>query len=161
VEKVQRQLEKQVSVAFILSLVSGILLLVQGSLRVIRTQWGFELGLGELRRHALASFDFKLLGIVSIILGIMVVLGSLLIKFNRKREGGITVIAFTALSILSGGGYYAALILGLLGGVLAVSEYKQEQTNAAETVSEAAVLEKVRNKCLKAVKKQFSLLWLQ
>jgi hypothetical protein len=57
----------------------------------------------------------------------MVVLGSiLLIKPGREREGGITVIAFSMLSILSGGGYYmAGLILGVVGGALALSQYQK------------------------------------
>jgi len=32
------------------------------------------------------------------------------------------VIAFSALSIMSGGGYLAGLILGVVGGALAISE---------------------------------------
>ncbi len=127
----QLELEnKQVSVAFILSLVSGLLIILQGALRIIRTQWGFELGLGELRRHVVGGLDYKVLGAISIVLGVMVIVGCLLLRIpSRRREGGITVIAFSALSISSGGGYYAAVVLGVLGGALAVSEYQQEQAH--------------------------------
>jgi hypothetical protein len=121
------------------------LLVLQGTLRVIRTQWGFELGLGELRRHVLAGYDYKILGIVSILLGATVIVGSLLVKQGRKREGGITVIAFSALSICSGGGYYAALILGIVGGALAISEYKHEQ-NSLNKCTPKPVLDTVKNK---------------
>ncbi len=127
----QLELEnKQVSVAFILSLVSGFLIVLQGALRVIRTQWGLELGLGELRRHVVGGLDYKVLGVISIVLGVMVIVGCLLLRIpSRRREGGITVIAFSALSISAGGGYYAAVVLGVLGGALAISEYKQEQAS--------------------------------
>jgi hypothetical protein len=97
----------QENAAFILSFISGLLILLQGTLRVIRSQWGLMLGIGELRKHSLGWIDYKVLGIITVVLGIMVVLGSiLLIKPGREREGGITVIAFSMLSILSGGGYY-------------------------------------------------------
>jgi hypothetical protein len=117
----------QENAAFILSFISGVLILLQGILRVIRSQWGLMLGIGELRKHSLGWIDYKVLGIITVALGVMVVLGSiLLIKPGREREGGITVIAFSMLSILSGGGYYmAGLILGVVGGALALSQYQK------------------------------------
>jgi hypothetical protein len=45
--------QKRVNVAFVLSIVSGALILLQGALRFIRSQWGLELGIGEFRRHTL------------------------------------------------------------------------------------------------------------
>jgi hypothetical protein len=124
----QAQVEhKPISVAFILSLVSGVLILLQGTLHIIRSQWGLELGIGELRRRSLGGTDFKVLGIVSLILGVMVILGAFLLnKPSRCREGGITVIAFSVLSILAGGGYLAGLILGVIGGALALSNYPSQ-----------------------------------
>ena len=124
----QSEQQKQVSVAFVLSIVSGTLILLQGALRVIRSQWGLELGIGELRRPSLGGLDFKVLGIVSIVLGVMVILGALLLnKPDRARQGGITVIAFSVLSIFAGGGYLAGLILGVVGGALALSHYPPQK----------------------------------
>jgi hypothetical protein len=123
-------LQPQVKTGFILSLVAGGLITVQGTLHIIRSQWGLELGLGELRRHALRGVDFKVLGLVTLILGIMVLLGAFLMRRpGREREGGITVIAFSILTISAGGGYLAGLILGVIGGAIALSNYqpKQEQ----------------------------------
>jgi hypothetical protein len=119
--------------AFVISIASGTLILLQGTLHVIRTQWGLELGIGELRRHALRSIDYKVIGIVSVVLGIMVVLGALLIHRPEKhREGGITVIAFSVLSILAGGGFLAGTILGVIGGALALSHFSTEQQPKSE-----------------------------
>jgi hypothetical protein len=121
-------------VAFVLSVVSGVLILLQGTLRVIRTQWGLELGIGELRRRSLGGTDFKILGIVSILLGVVVIIGALLLrKPDRTRQGGITVIAFSVLSIFAGGGFIAGLILGVVGGALALSSYKLNQQQSKTT----------------------------
>jgi hypothetical protein len=110
---------------FILSIVSGLLFLIQGVLTIIRTQWGLSLGLGELRRHSLHGIDFKVLGIITLFLGVMVLLGAFLLRTpGREREGGITVIAFSALTIVYGGGYLAGAVLGVIGGALALSHYQ-------------------------------------
>jgi hypothetical protein len=133
----QIEREKQLSEAFVLSIASGTLILLQGALRVIRTQWGLELGLGEFRRHALGGIDYKILGSISIVLGLMVIAGALLIrKPDRSRQGGITVVAFSVLSILAGGGFIAGLILGVSGGALALSSYSLQNTNLANQPSQ-------------------------
>jgi hypothetical protein len=110
--------------AFVISVASGVLILLQGSLNIIRRQWGLELGIGELRRHSLGGTDYKIIGLISIVLGVMVILGALLLrKPTRLREGGITVLAFSVLSILGGGGFLAGVILGVIGAAIALSHY--------------------------------------
>ncbi len=119
---------RQVSTAFIISVASGFLILLQGVLRIIRTQWGLEVGIGEFRRHTLGWVDYKVLGIVGLLLGAMVILGAFLMRIpGREREGGITVLAFSIITVLSGGGYLAGLILGVIGGALALSHYQPKQ----------------------------------
>jgi hypothetical protein len=115
---------KQIKMAFIISIASGVLILLQGSLHIIRRQWGLELGIGELRRHSLGSVDFAVIGAICVVLGVIVILGALLLrKPTRLREGGITVLAFSILSILGGGGFLAGLILGVIGAAIALSHY--------------------------------------
>jgi hypothetical protein len=125
VEKTQAQADqKQIKMAFVISVASGLLILLQGSLHIIRRQWGLELGIGELRRHSLGGTDYKIIGIISIVLGVMVIVGALLLrKPTRLREGGITVLAFSVLSVLGGGGFLAGLILGVIGAAIALSHY--------------------------------------
>jgi hypothetical protein len=129
VEKTQVQADqKQIKTAFIISVASGALILLQGSLHIIRRQWGLELGIGELRRRSLGGVDFAIIGAISIVLGVMVILGALLLrKPTRLREGGITVLAFSVLSILGGGGYLAGVILGVIGAAIALSHYPLKQ----------------------------------
>jgi hypothetical protein len=118
----QAEPDKQVSAAFLLSAVSGALILIQGTLRIIRSQWGLELGIGEFRKHTLGGTDYKVLGAMSIVLGVVVILGAFLLKKpDRARQGAVTVIAFSALSIFAGGGFIAGLILGVIGGAFALS----------------------------------------
>ena len=119
-------MQGQVRTGFILAIVSGALITLQGVLHIVRSQWGLELGLGELRRHSLRGIDIKVLGIVTLILGIMVLLGAFLIRSGRAREGGITVIAFSILTIFAGGGYLVGVILGVIGGALALSHYQPQ-----------------------------------
>ena len=113
---------KPLSAAFILSIVSGILIVSQGTLRFIRNQWCLELGIGEFRRSMVHGSGFRIISIVTVILGIIVLFGALLMRNGRTIDGGTIVIAFSALSIMSGGGYLAGLILGVIGGALAISE---------------------------------------
>jgi hypothetical protein len=113
---------KPLSAAFILSIVSGILIVSQGTLRFIRNQWGLELGIGEFRRSMVHGSGFRIISIVTVILGIIVLFGALLMRNGRTIDGGTIVIAFSALSIMSGGGYLAGLILGVIGGSLAIRE---------------------------------------
>jgi hypothetical protein len=126
-----------VRTGFILSVVSGALFTIQGLLHVIRTQWALELGLGEFRRHSLRGIDFKVLGIVTIILGIVVLLGAYLLrKPGRERQGGITVIAFSVLSIFTGGGYLVGVLLGVIGGALALTHYQPKEQPLNQTTQQ-------------------------
>ena len=125
-------LQGHVKTGFILSIVSGALITIQGALHIIRTQWALELGLGELRRHSLRGIDIKVLGIVTLILGIMVLLGAFLMRTGRVREGAITVISFSVLTIFAGGGYFIGIILGVIGGALALSHYQPSEKQQAE-----------------------------
>jgi len=78
---------KPVNVAFILSIVSGILIVSQGTLRFIRNQWGLELGIGELRRSVVHGSGFRIISIVTVFLGIIVLFGALLMRNGRTRDG--------------------------------------------------------------------------
>ncbi len=122
--------QRQVSEAFVLSAASGSLILLQGALRIIRSQWGLELGIGEFRKHTLAGLDYKILGIASIVVGLVVIFGAFLAKSpNFARQGGITIVTFSVLSIVAGGGFIAGLILGVIGGALALSSYPLQKAN--------------------------------
>ncbi len=122
--------QRQVKEAFVLSAASGSLRLIQGALRLIRSQWGLELGIGEFRKHALSGADYKILGINSIVVGLVVIYGAFLAKSpTLARQGGITIVAFSVLSISAGGGFIAGLVLGIIGGILALSSYPLQKAS--------------------------------
>jgi hypothetical protein len=55
-------------------------------------------------------------------LGIIIFIGGYLILKGWEREGAITVVAFSVLSIFTGGGYFVGLILGVIGGAIVLSK---------------------------------------
>jgi hypothetical protein len=65
----------------------------------------------------------------------MVLVGAYLMRrTGREREGGITVIAFSVLAIFAGGGYLVGVILGVVGGALALTHYQpKEQPKPEQT----------------------------
>lgn len=105
-----------------LSIVSSALILLQGVLRAVRGQWALFLGIGEFRRHSLGHISLVILGIVTIVVGVVILLGAILISKGRAKEGAITVVAFSVLSIFTGGGFLIGLILGVIGGALVLSK---------------------------------------
>ena len=113
---------KQLTTGYILSLVSAVLVMLQGIVRVLWGRYAFFLGIGELRRHSLAHFSFTVLGAVTVVLGLVILVGAILIPRGFAKEGAITVIAFSVLSIFTGGGFIAGLVLGVIGGAIVMSK---------------------------------------
>jgi membrane-anchored glycerophosphoryl diester phosphodiesterase (GDPDase) len=89
---------------------------------MVRGQWALELGIGEFRRHLLGHAALVVLGAVTMVLGIIIIIGALLISKGLEREGAVTVIAFSVLSIFTGGGYLVGLIIGVIGGAVVLSK---------------------------------------
>jgi hypothetical protein len=117
--------EEKPTAAFVLSLIGGIFILIASILSMIITVFGL---LGS-------AFSFILffgmigglliiLGIVGFIFAILVIIGTAMINSgvpHGVRTGGIPVLIFSILSLLtSGGGFFIGFILGLVGGILAL-----------------------------------------
>ena len=106
---------------FIISLIAGLLILVQGILRSVRGELISSLFSDEVRRRILAGLALEIVGIIAIILGILVLIGAYLIyRPGNEMTGGIIVIVLSVLSILTGGGFLAGFILGIVGGALGI-----------------------------------------
>jgi hypothetical protein len=117
------------ALGFVLSLFSGVLIVLQGVFLVIRSRWILELGLGAVRRHSLGAMAFGVLGAVTVVLGLTIFLGAcLLCNPKSERQGAVTVIVFSALSIFTGGGFLVGLLLGVIGGTLVLSKTEREQS---------------------------------
>ena len=109
--------------AFALSLIGGILILVLAGvfalvLGTVGVGFGMMPGMGFF--GALAA----ILGILALVFGILVIVGAVMINSgerSRVRTGGILVLIFSIVSLLAGGGFFVGFILGLVGGIVALT----------------------------------------
>ena len=111
---------ERATVGFVLSLIAGLLVLVHGIVWVIRGEMNI-LGIDEIRRRILVGLILEHVGVVTIVFAVLILLGAVLIYLPGKETiGGVIVLVFSILSILTGGGFLAGFILGIVGGVLAL-----------------------------------------
>ena len=104
---------------FIVSLIAGFLMLIGAVLFV------FLAGFIELLGGVLPSFITDLftgLAAIGVIFAILVIIGAILIYIpGYVTIGSILVIIFSILSIITGGGFFIGLILGIIGGILGLA----------------------------------------
>lgn len=136
------------SIAFILSLIAGILMLVGG---IITSAWfmsggytagyntgyygmmgnGMMGGFGGMMngyQSMMHSFGVPLgymsgLSIIGLVAGILVTVGAVMLN-ARPRESttwGVIILVFSIISLLGMGGFYVGALLGIAGGALALS----------------------------------------
>lgn len=110
---------KRATVGFAISLVAGIIILLNGI-------WLLYLGsiasaLGELIPGLgdILGVGLTLLGGIGVVFAIIILIGAWLIYTpGREMIGGILVLVFSIISIVTGGGFIIGLILGIIGGIL-------------------------------------------
>ncbi|HKM76465.1 MAG TPA: DUF6114 domain-containing protein [Candidatus Bathyarchaeia archaeon] len=122
--------------AFLISLIAGILILTGGFFTsmagILLRITGFESANAEVTwPGALGSgvglfeFGVGLMGVVGVFAGIIVILAALMLAKRPKKRStwGSLIILFSFFSIYGAavGGFGIGLILGLIGGVLAVT----------------------------------------
>ncbi len=130
-------LNQRPQIAFILSLIGGILILLGGG---VSSMWfmfgGFGIGgmmggfsgmmggfqgmMGSLGIPFGFMSGFFLIGLVS---GVLVMIGALMLNTRPTEHTawGIIILVFSAISILGMGGFIVGAILGIVGGALAIS----------------------------------------
>ncbi len=110
---------KRAIVGFAVSLAAGVVVLAQGIVRFFRGEALAFLGSDELRRRVLAGLALEAVGVIAIIFAILILIGAYFIYSPGKETvGGIMVLIFAALSIITGGGWLIGFILGIVGGIL-------------------------------------------
>ncbi len=108
---------------FALSLIAGILVLVQGVVRIVRGELNILAVLDEFRRRILGGLALEVVGAIAIVFGILILIGAILLyKPGNETTGGIIVLVFSALSILTGGGFVVGFVLGIIGGALGLAK---------------------------------------
>ncbi len=112
-------MEEKPTAAFVLSLIAGIFILLGGLVIA---------ALGAL----LASFFFGVgivLAIIGLAFGIIVLVGAIMLYMQPEQHvtWGVIILVFSILSIFTAlGGFFIGLILGIIGGALAIS-WKPQQ----------------------------------
>lgn len=120
------QNEKQ-NRAFILSLVAGILIVINTTLLGFATTW-----FPEIIPTLPGSSDNDVtllyqLTVIGLIFGVLVLIGAILLHFKpaKKKACGIIIIVFSIPSVITGGGFIIGFILGIMGGAKALSRKPQ------------------------------------
>ena len=119
--------------AFGLSLIAGILMLIDGIVWIADPRFFNSYpGMGGLN-PGISQHNF-ILAALTFIFGIIILVGSYYIYLpgGFETEGGIMVAIFSLISITAGGGFIVGAVLGLLGGILSIYERQ-------ETVDEATI----------------------
>ncbi len=108
------------STAYLLSLIGGILILIDGLLTVVAA----FLGAAVVAGIGFAGLGLLLIafGIIALLFSLVVLYGALQLKSRPQtaRTWGILILVFSLISFLGGGGFIIGAILGLIGGVLAI-----------------------------------------
>lgn len=114
--------------AFVVSLVAGVLILVGGLFGVVGWMaWGWVWGGGWRMMGPMMGWwipmwlsTFSVLGLVS---GIVIVASALMLQ-NRPSEAktwGTLILVFSVVSLFGMGGFIIGAILGIVGGILALT----------------------------------------
>ena len=123
--------EKKPMVPFALSLIAGILTLIGGLTVAYVGLWRFEF-MGRMMRgygYAFAAGPgyfspfISLAGMLGVIFGLVVIASAIMLNWrpNQHTTWGILILVFSILGIFGGlGGYLVGLILGIVGGALAI-----------------------------------------
>jgi len=114
--------EKQTR-AFILSLTAGILILMNAAAVAAAATWFpglFPTLPGSTGNDPAVLYSVAVVGLIC---GAMVVLGAMMLRSKpaHKRAWGIMIIVLSIPSVVTGGGFIIGFILGIVGGVLALS----------------------------------------
>jgi len=111
-------MEPKPMAAFILALVAGVLILLGGVLELWVAAALFGSGFVFPNNDWLVAF-----GVVGVSLGIFVVAFSVLLYFHPQHHVvfGVLILVLSLLSVLDYGGFLVGLVLGIVGGILAIT----------------------------------------
>mgnify|MGYP000241631132 CR=1 FL=1 len=120
---------KRATAGFIVSLIAGILILINAILMAVALYYVAIIPPGVLEtmsHHFIAVRAFGLvaaLAALGLVCGVLVIIGAVLIyRPGKEVVGGILVLVFSILSIFIGGGFFIGLILGIVGGALGIAK---------------------------------------
>jgi len=134
------------STAFILSLIAGIFILLGGGMMSMIGSYGFGgmmggyggyggmMGPGFGMMGGL-GYGFGFLGVLGLIFGLIVLISALMLNSKPEQHStwGTLIVIFSVLSVFGSamGGFGIGLVLGLIGGILAIT-WKPPQTQSKQ-----------------------------
>jgi hypothetical protein len=77
-------------------------------------------GSDVVRHRFLAGIALNILGGIAVVFAVLMIVGVYLIWTGMETTGGVIVMVFALLSIFVGSGWLIGLILGVIGGILAL-----------------------------------------
>lgn len=111
--------------AFVISLIGGLLITIESVIAIIAIKLASDIANsmvpGINASISAISGLVMAVGVLGIVLGIIIVIGSLQIRSgvpNKVRTWSIIVLVLSIISIFTGGGFFIGFILGLVGGIL-------------------------------------------
>ena len=120
-------MEEKPTAAFILSLIGGMLILLPGLFVTIAfNSYGLYEGEHMMGWHMMGwnmMWFSTLAGFIGLASGIMIIIGSLML-YSRPKEAtvwGTIIVAFSVISLVGMGGFFVGFVLGLIGGILALT----------------------------------------
>ena len=126
-------LENKRPTAFIISLIGGVLMIVNGGvmfLLFMNGLYGYA-GIGSMMggfQGMMGSFGIPFgfmssLMLVGLIAGIIVVVSAIMLNLRPTEHWawGVLILVFSVLSFLGMGGFFIGAILGIIGGAFAIS----------------------------------------
>ncbi len=124
--------EQKPTIAFVLSLIAGILTLIGGLTVTYLGRLRFDYMLRMMRGYRFAfasepgvfSSFVSSIGILGIVFGVVVTVSAILLFVRPKQHQiwGVLILIFSILSLFGGmAGYLLGLILGIVGGTLAIA----------------------------------------
>jgi hypothetical protein len=63
---------------------------------------------------------WNIIGGIAVVFAVLIIIGAYMIYNGMEMAGGVTVLIFAVLSIFAGSGWLIGLILGVIGGILAL-----------------------------------------
>ena len=114
--------EERPTAAFILSLVAGVFIILGGGMMSL-FGYGFMGMMG--RGFGMMGFAFGMMGFLGLIFGVIVIISALMLnsKPQEHTTWGTLILIFSVISIFGSamGGFGIGLILGIIGGILAIT----------------------------------------
>ena len=108
------------TLGIVFSIVGAVLILVRGLIRIVAGDIITFVGSDEVRHRFLAGIALNIIGGVAVVFAILILVGAYLIYNKMEATGAVLVLIFSVLSIFVGSGWLIGLILGIIGGILAL-----------------------------------------